>query len=276
MKAKTSLSLLLILSVVLLSSCRSVPKGMTYLEDMNIDSIQYLADSYNKYEPVIKHNDQLLITVSSPVLNQEQVAQFNLPMNTYLAPGETTMFQSAAIQTYTVDKEGNINFPVIGRIGLAGLTRSQAVNYIGEKVKVYLESPIVNLQIISFKVTVLGEVLQPGTIKVTDERISVFEALGAAGDMTIYGNRKNVKLIRDNNGDKETAILDLTKNNIFSSPYYYLQQNDILYVEPNDTKKKESTYGTTDSYRLNVFSITFSAIAIIANVVIAYITRNKN
>ncbi len=270
MKVKLAL---FIFSATLLFSCRSVPQDIAYFDDLNVTTLHGLSDDYFKYEPTIKNNDQLLISVSSPVLNQEQVAQFNLPMNTYLAPGETTIIQSAAIQTYTVDKEGYINFPVIGRFKIGDLTRSQAVENLVAEISQYLDDPIVNLQVISFKVTVLGEVLQPGTIKVSDERISIFEALGAAGDMTIYGNRKNVRIIRDNNGQKEAAVLDLTKSDIFTSPYYYLQQNDILYVEPNNTKKSQSTYGATDNYKLQIFSIVFSALAIIANVIIAYATK---
>lgn len=264
---KVRLTLFLLASVALFS-CRSVPKDVVYFEDLKTQIVQ---KDYYKYEPTIKLNDQLLISVSAPIENQKQIAQFNLPMNTYLAPGETIVVSSAAVQTYTVDKDGYINFPVIGKMKLAGLTRSAAVDYIVEKVSGYITDaePIVNLQIVSFKVTVDGEVLKPGLVEVTDERITIFEALGAVGDMTIYGDRKNVKLIRETNGQLEMAVLDLTSVEIFNSPYYYLQQNDLIYVEPNDTKKKESKFGSAESYTLSIVSISVSVISVIASALVA-------
>lgn len=261
MKLKITLFSLL---TIILFSCKSVPKDIAYFDDLEEYMAQTESNGSSAYEPIIKNNDQLLITVSSPQIDQAEVAQFNLPMNTFLAPGETIIAQSAAVQTYTVDKYGNINFPTVGKLNLSGKTKSEAVDYIAEKISAYVEEPIVNLQIISYKVTVIGQVLTPGTIKVTDERMTIFEALGAAGDMTIHGNRKNVKVVRENNGKKEEAILDLTKSNILSSPYYYLQQNDIVYVEPNKAKKKESLVGTADTSQIQALSIVFTAITAVA------------
>jgi polysaccharide export outer membrane protein len=250
---------------ILFCSCRSIPKDIAYFQDFDEYAKTHNLAEFANYEVSIKNNDQLLISVSSPVLDQTQVAQFNLPMNTFLAPGETTIFQSQAIQTYTVDKTGFIHFPVIGKIQLAGLTRSQAVELITRKVSEYLPDPIVNFQIISFKVTILGEVFKPGPVDVGNERISIFDALGAAGDLTIYGDRRNVKLIRDNNGVQELYRIDLTKSDIFNSPYYYLQQNDVIYVEPNATKKRESNYGTGESYTLSIVSISFTAVSVLVS-----------
>ncbi|MDL2222557.1 polysaccharide biosynthesis/export family protein [Bacteroidales bacterium OttesenSCG-928-M11] len=264
---KVRLTLFLLVAIVF-SSCRSVPKDVVYFEDLKTQVFQ---KDYYKYEPTIKTNDQLLITVSAPVSNQSKVAQFNLPMNSYLAPGETTVLNSAAIQTYTVDKEGYINFPEIGKMKLAGLSRSAAIELITEKVSDYISdaTPVVNLQIISFKVNVIGEVNKPGFVDVTDERISIFDALAAVGDMTIYGDRKNVKLIRENNGQLESVVLDLTTSEIFNSPYYYLQQNDLLYIEQNDTKKKESKFGSAENYKLSIVSISVSVVSVIASALVA-------
>jgi polysaccharide export outer membrane protein len=251
--------------VVFLFSCRSVPTDIAYFQDFDTYIQQNRPENSSQYESTIRSNDRLSISVSSPVLDQTQVAQFNLPLNTHLAPGETTVAQSAVVQTYIVDKDGYIHFPVLGKLKLAGLTRSQAVELIAEKVSDYLPTPIINLQIISFKVTVLGEVFKPGPVEVKDERITIFDALGAVGDLTIYGDRRNVILARENNGVKELHKLDLTKAEIFNSPYYYLQQNDVVYVEPNNTKKKESHFGAGENYTLSILSISFTAISVLVS-----------
>ncbi|GHT77154.1 polysaccharide biosynthesis protein [Bacteroidia bacterium] len=256
---------ILSLPVLFLFACQST-KDIAYLQDFD----EYLQSNHSEentnYEAKIRTNDHLLITVSAPVINQAQVAQFNLPMNTYLAPGETTFFQSAAIQTYKVDKNGDIQFPVVGQIHLAGMSRSEAVQFIKQKVSAYVPDPIVNLQFISFKVTVLGEVFRPGPVEVTDERISIFDALGVAGDLTIYGDRHKVILIRENDGKKDLHRIDLTQSSLFASPYYYLQQNDVVYVEPNKTKKRESKFGAGENYTMSILSVSFTAISVMATI----------
>ena len=254
---------LLIVPTIFFFSCRSVPTDIAYFQDFDEYIKTYQQQDSSQYESIIKNNDRLFISISSPVLDQTQVAQFNLPVNAYLTPGETSVAQSSAVQTYTVDKNGYIHFPVVGQIQLAGLTRSQAVETITQKIMEYLPNPIVNLQIISFKVTVLGEVLKPGPVPVTDERISIFDALGAAGALTIYGDRRNVILIRDNNGAQELHKFDLTKSNLLTSPYYYLQQNDVVYVEPNPTRKKESKFGKEENYNISILSLSFTAVSVL-------------
>jgi polysaccharide export outer membrane protein len=257
----------LLLSVfpLLLFSCMTTPKNVAYFQDLDKYQQKLRSEESYSFEPVIKINDHLLITVSAPIVDQESVAQFNLPMTTFLTPGETKSTPSTAVQTYVVENDGSINFPVIGKIHLSGFTKTQAIEQITKLVSDYIENPVINLQIISFKVTVLGEVLKPGTIEVKDERISILDALGAAGDLTIYGDRENVLLIRDNNGTIEHVKFDLTKADLFSSPYYYLQQNDVVIVEPNKTRKLESKYGAADSYRNSLFSISFTAVSVIVS-----------
>jgi polysaccharide export outer membrane protein len=252
---------------ILFFSCTSIPKTVSYFQDL--DESQTYVEAENKvfaYEPTIKNGDQLLITISSPALDQEKVAQFNLPLIAYLSPGETRVQPSTTIQTYLVNKEGDITFPVIGKVQLSGLTKLQASDRITKLISDYVEEPIVNLQIVSFYITVLGDVRSPGRINVSNERISILEAIGAAGDLTIYGKRENVLLIRDNNGKKEFVRFDLTKSDLFSSPYFYLQQNDIIVVEPNKTRKLDSNYGSADGYRISMMSIAFTAVSIIVSV----------
>lgn len=260
---KSKLSFLCFICI-LLFSCKSAPSDVSYFQDFESYS-KNLNDNFYAYEPTIKTNDELMITVSSPILDQTLVAQFNLPMNTFL--GEGGNVQSMSMQTYKVDKSGHIDFPVIGKTKLEGLTRSEAIGLLKEKISIYLSDPIINLQIASFKVTVLGEVNRQGPINVKDERISILDAIGAAGDLTIYGKRENVRLIRDNNGKKEFHTYDLTKSDIFTSPYYYLQQNDVIYVEPNSTRKKESKFGRAENYSISLASVIFSAVSVVTTVI---------
>jgi polysaccharide export outer membrane protein len=256
-----------------LLSCRSIPSDVAYFQDFD----SYIAsaaraDSIAVYDAVIRVNDQLMISVSSPVLDQTQVAQFNLPVNVFLAPGETMVSSATAIQTYTVDTEGNIVFPVVGKIHLAGLTRSQAVDLIVQRVSPYLPDPLINFQILGYKITILGEVNRPGRISVNDGRLSIFDALGSAGDLTIYGDRRNVILIREIDGAKEYYRFDLTSSRIFDSPYYYLRQNDVIYVTPNDIRKMESRFGQVDNYRMSVISLTLGSLSLITSTVIAVLS----
>ena len=279
MKLKKTILILLFPS--LFFSCMSVPKDVAYFQDLdkykqNIRLENVLA----AYEPIIKKHDELLITVSAPTLDQSKVAQFNLPMTSYLTPGTetiTTVQQSLSVQTFTVDHDGMITYPVIGRITLAGLKKSQAIDHIKKLVSDYCDDPIITLKIISFQVTVLGEVLKPGTIPVNKEKISILDAIGAANDLTIYGDRKNVLLIRENNdGSLDYIRFDLTKSDLFTSPYYYLQQNDKIIVEPNKTRQLDSKYGVADGYKFSIYSMVFSAISIAASTTIAIISLRKN
>jgi len=260
-----------------LFSCMTPPINMVYFQDLD-KSQRYIRTGVDslRYEPVIKKYDELLITVSAPVLDQETVAQFNVPVTVFLTPGEKSVQQSAAIQTYIVDHDGTINFPVIGPILLAGLTKSQAIERLKEAISNHLKDPVVNMKIMSFKVTVLGEVVKPGTIPIAQEKVSILDAIGLANDLTIYGDRKNVLLIRENdNGTFDYVRFDLTSSDIFTSPYFYLQQNDKIIVEPNKTRQSDSKYGVADGYRLSVYSMIFSVLSVIASTTVAIISIGK-
>ena len=269
--------LLILIFPAFFFSCMTPPRNIVYFQDLDKyqQNIKVKVDSA-AYEPVIKKYDELLITVSAPILDQEAVAQFNLPMTAFLTPGETSFQQSAMVQTYIVDSEGTINFPVIGQITLSGLTKSQAIERIRQSVSSYIKDPVVNMRILSFKVTVLGEVFKPGTVPISQEKVSILDAIGAVGDLTIYGDRKNVLLIRENdNGSFDYVRFDLTSSDLFTSPYYYLQQNDKIIVEPNKTKQLESNYSPANSYKLSIYSMVFSALSVIASTTIAIISLRK-
>ncbi len=254
MKKNYILSFLLLATLFQLTSCSS-SKDVTYFknrETLNQAAKGYLVDAR------IMPKDILSIVVNTTTPSAAQ--QFNL-----VTP--TTQTQ---IQTYLVDNDGKIKFPVVGELKVGGLTKTEAEQLITNAISPYLaesENPIVTVRMSSFSISVLGEVNQPGTITVAREKINILEALARAGDLTIYGIRNNVTLIReDSEGNKSYHTLDLNDANIVNSPYYYLQQNDILYVEPNKIKAKNSAIGSSTSLWLSATGILVSIATFLVSV----------
>jgi len=186
-------------------------------------------------EPVIQNNDLLSISVSS--LNPEATIIFNTPNQPVIS---TTSATGSSSQTtgYLVNREGNLLFPVLGNVRAAGLTQKELTDKLAAALvqRKLLIDPIINVRILNFKVTVLGEVTNPTVVPVPNEKISMLEAIGMAGDMTLYAQRDNVLLIRVENGKKITRRINLNSPDFMTSPYYYLKTNDVVYVEPNNVK----------------------------------------
>ena len=225
---------LIILSSVFLLSCTS-QKKIAYFRNLDANSAESINKVFNEiHEAKICVGDMLSIIVSG--LDPMAVAPFNLPVVTYENPGSDKLYSTPTIQSYLVDVDGNINFPVVGKIKLAGLTKSHAIEEIQTVLDPYLKGIIVTIKFLNYKVAVMGEVLRPGQYTIDNERATILDALAMAGDMTIYGKRNNVLITRTNNGKFEYVRLDLNSDEIFKSPYYYLQQNDVVYVEPNNVK----------------------------------------
>jgi len=183
--------------VLMLTGC-ATQKDVAYFNGLNSNS----ADSINKkfkkiHEARICAGDMLSITVTG--LDPLAVAPFNLPLVSYATPGTDQLYSAPTLQSYLVDINGNINFPVIGTLKLLGLSKSEAIKFINDQLAPYLKNAIVTLQFLNYKVTVLGEVLRPGQYSISNERVTVLDALGLAGDMTIYGKRNNVLITRENN-----------------------------------------------------------------------------
>ncbi|MEZ4793622.1 MAG: polysaccharide biosynthesis/export family protein [Gelidibacter sp.] len=246
-----------ILSLAVLSSCAS-RKEMVYFQDEPLSSneINNMAS-----ELVYQPND--LITIDVNGADQETVQPFKLPPITFDENRSVLNAQGTLrVQAYLIDVNGNIEFPVLGTLKIAGLTRTQAHEFMKEKLKEYVKDPIVNIRLANFTVTVLGEVNRPGTYNIQDERVSLSEALGLAGDLTINGKRDNIFLIREINGKKRFAKLDLTSVNIVNSPLYYLVQNDVIYVEPNTAKIRSSTFNPNTAIVISAIS-TLATIAAI-------------
>lgn len=239
---KLLIPLVLLALMMLVGSCAG-SKKVAYFQ--NIDSIS-LAASRGLFDAKIMPKDQLTITVVTT--NPEASAPFNLSVSNTISAGGTTS-SSGGLQNYLVDNEGNINFPVIGKVHVVGMTKTECENLIKDKVMPYLnakENPVVTVRMSSYRVTVIGEVGGSRVIPVTTEKMSVVEALASAGDLGIQGRRDNVLLVReDAAGEKHAVRLNMNDANLFNSPYYYLQQNDIIYVEPNKTKARNSTIGAS-------------------------------
>jgi len=252
------------IAAVVVSSCGTT-KQVAYIQ--NSDEVN-LAQSEYLYDARIMPKDQLTITVSTT--NDEAAAPFNMTVATAYTVGQRSSYSQAMLQMYLVDNEGMISFPIIGEIKVGGLTKSEAEQMIEEKIRPYMaetENPIVTVRMSSYSISVLGEVTRPGSYQVSREKINILEALAQAGDLTIYGVRDKVKLIReDATGKKEIHTLNLNDANIINSPYYYLQQNDIVYVEPNKVKAQNSSVGSMTTLWLSGTSILISLTSLLYNI----------
>ncbi len=254
-----------LLAADLMSSCTSY-KSVPYMQD--IETVNNYGKEIPLYDAKIMPKDLLSITVNTT--DPQASAPFNLtvqtPLNAALTNINTTT--QPTLQQSLVNNKGEIDFPVLGRLQVGGLTKNQAEDLIREKLTSYLkEAPIVTVRMANYKISVLGEVTRPGTFTVSNEKVNVLEALAMAGDMTVYGVRTNVKLIReDADGKREIKELDLTKSDLVLSPYFYLRQNDILYVTPNKTKAKNSDIGNTTSTIISATSILVSIASLIVNI----------
>jgi polysaccharide export outer membrane protein len=165
---------------------------------------------------------------------------------------------------YLVDDEGNINFPGLGKVHLAGLTKNAAIDTLQKQITKYVVNTTVNIRFLNYRITVLGEVNRPGTYTVENERITILEALGLAGDLTIYGKRNNVLVYRKVEGEARFHRVDLTSSKLFESDYFYLQQNDMIYVQPNKARMGSSVYNQNLSVGMSLLSILVSVISILA------------
>lgn len=264
--------LLIPILAILLVGCKTTQE-MLYFPDFATESdvTQVIPDSLKNYESKIMPDDMLLITVNS--IDPNAVAVFNLPTSNFLTPGKALISATPSLQTYIVDNGGYIEFPVLGKIKLGGLTRSEATEFLQEKIKAYVEDPIVTIQCTNYKFSVLGEVTKPGTYQFNSDRITLLDALGYANDITIYGNHANVLLIREENGVRTFHRIDLTQPDIFTSPYYYVKRNDVIYVEPNEARQGYAGYSQDKQYLVSVVSAVTSAASVIVSLCIALFVK---
>lgn len=252
------------LLLLAITSC-GTSKNVAYIQ--NSDSINYDNSRY-LYDAKIMPKDQLTISVNT--VNPEASLPYNLLLQNSYTQGRILSTTGGTLMPYLVDNDGNINFPIVGELHVGGLTKSEAEDLVTEKIRPYLaesENPVVTVTMASYSVSVLGEVARPGSFQVSRKKITILEALAQAGDLTIYGVRDRVKLIReDATGKKSVVTLNLNDANIINSPYYYLQQNDVIYVEPNNVKAQNSKVGQTTTLWFSATSILVSLTSLLYNI----------
>lgn len=234
-----------------LTSCAS-KKEVVYFQ--NAKDFETIVNT-DTFTSRFKINDIVSINVST--FDLEAVKPFNLVKNAGNQNGNVEELD------YLIDNEGNIDYPILGKIKLLGLTVEEAKLLFKEKLNDYLSDPIINIRILNFRVTVLGEVGKPGTYSVSGERSSILEAIGLAGDLTIKGRRDNVMVIRDFNGTKTYTRIDLTTKEAFNSPVYFLTQNDVVYIEPNKSAISSSSFDSRVSVAISIASILITSTVIL-------------
>jgi polysaccharide export outer membrane protein len=250
-----------LLFVAVLASCTAY-KSVPYLQ--NVDQVEL--EKKPLYDAKIMPKDLLTITVNTT--DPEAAAPFNLTVQTVLNAQSKSTYSQPALMMYLVDNEGMIDFPVLGRLKVGDLTKTQAEELIRQGLKPYLkEVPIVNVRMANYKISVLGEVAHPGTFSISNEKVNIFEALALAGDMTVWGVREDVKLIReDSNGERQVISLNMNDAEVINSDYYYLQQNDVVYVTPNKVKARNSDIGSATSLWFTAGSMLVSIASLLVNI----------
>lgn len=246
--------LIAVLSASILVSCAS-KKDIIYFQDA--ENFETLVEE-NTFSPKFKVDDIVGIHIST--LNPEASIPFNL-----FRGGQEGGVRPEQVD-YIVDKDGNIDFPVIGKLKIVGLSPEELRVLLRERLADYLKDPIINIRLKNFTVTILGDVNRPGTYPVNGEQITILEALGLAGDLSIKGLRNNILVVRDFDGTKAYYRIDLTSKSALKSPAYYLTQNDVVYVEPNKSRIASSSLDNRASIGISLASIVItSAIIIIVN-----------
>lgn len=245
---------------LLLFSCASSEDILLFQDIASLETYTEV----QRNNPTIKEDDLLIITVSAS--DMEAVRPYNLMIET--RPSYTTnsfnLSNNSQQQTYLVDTNGNIDFPILGRQHIAGMSRSEVVDHLRTLISKDVKDPIVNVRIVNYKVTVLGEVNNPGSYTIEGERVTLPEALGLAGDMTIYGKRNNIIVLRElKEGKKVYEQIDLTSIEALQSDYYYLKQNDVVYVQPNNAQVQSSKFNRNASVYVSVASLLLSVLVLI-------------
>lgn len=271
---KTTLSLLL--TGILLSVCFSckTSKEIIYLQDIDTNKVGTV-DS--EHSITIQPKDMLSIIISCK--DPELAAMFNLPVVTYQSGSEITSSNSASqsLTGYVVDENGYIDFPIIGKIEVAGLNRWQLQDKIRQELidRDLLKDMVVTVEFLNFKISILGEVNQPGSYKIEGDKVTILEAISMAKDLTIFGKRDQVYVIREDNNKRTTYRVDLRSAELFQSPVYYLQQNDIIYVQPNKVRAGQSTINENNMKSVSLW-ISIASLLSSLGVLVATIINNNN
>ncbi|MBB1139248.1 polysaccharide biosynthesis/export family protein [Myroides sp. WP-1] len=259
MKLRSFFVVLLVATTVFFSSCASRESVVYY---QNVEDVLAKDNTVKQFETYLQPDDLLMIIVSAQ--DREAAEPFNLINTMVTNLNNQAGVGSAQQQLYLVDNKGNIEFPVLGTVKVSGLTKKQATDYLTSEISKYIIRPIVNMRIMNFKITVQGEVNRPGIHTIVSERLTLSDAIALSGDLTVYGKRNNVLVIREVEGKRIPYRVDMTKADFITSPYYYLNQNDIVYVEPNKTKINSSVVGPNLSLGISALSLLVTIIALAA------------
>ncbi|MBR5087245.1 MAG: polysaccharide biosynthesis/export family protein [Muribaculaceae bacterium] len=250
-----------------LTSCKTATENtLSYFRNLG-DAPSGVMPQGSGYEIKIAPEDELSIVISSAV--PEATAMYNQLQANTARRGDYSTQPAPRLQTYIVNKQGDIMMPILGKLNVAGKTTSEIEQMITARLDATVKDPFVRVELMGFYVNVMGEVQNPHRIYVNSQRYTLLDALSEAGDLTEYGERSKVMVIREEDGKQMYHRLDLSDNNIFSSPYFYLQQNDVVYVEPNQIRIDNSKYNQNNAYKLTVVSTIVSAASVIASLIIA-------
>lgn len=233
------LRLFVIVAALLSAAACSSYKDIIYFQD--IDDVE-LAPLTNEFEAVIKKDDRLTIVVSGP--DKSVTAPYNLTLSELGNGVSSSTDPERSTLSYLVDSEGNIDFPTLGKIHVEGMTRNELVEYLTNEIGKDVKDPIVYISFRNYKITVLGEVRSPGTYVIDSEKINILQALGKAGDLNLTAQRDGIILIREEAGQQKHYKIDLKDSHVLDSPYFYLQQNDVLYIPPSPTRVATATTAT--------------------------------
>lgn len=265
---KKILLLPLLIIVILFGSCKTQRLG--YFQDL--EKLQAASFTVNTAPLQIKPGDELMINVTAQI--PEAVAIYNLPVNNPALVSEGTLNLTTTRQlTYTVSPEGTIDMPVIGKLKVEGMTTRQLAEDLTRKIAENVEGPHVRVQLVNFKVKVIGEVGKPGAYTIDKERVSVIDALAEAGDLTVFARRDNIVVMREENGKMTYHHLDLTDSKCIESPYFYLQQNDVVYAEPGSARSGQAEYNQNNAYKVSVVSAIVSGCSVVASLIIALVVN---
>ena len=260
LRSATIFILLFPFLVCFISSC-AVGKKSVYFRNVP-DSVSQVALAAF-VEPIIQPDDILSINIET-IDPKAAAAVSQLPVMPAVGASSASTVGGQEISGFAVDKDGNVEIPILGIIHIAGLTTYQTRELIKSKASRYFVNPTVQVRFVNFKITVLGEVTRPATYTLPNEKITLLDAIGLAGDLTIYGKRNNIMLIREEDGRKKTVRFDLNSYDIFKSPYFYLRQNDVIYVEPGRSKTAANNAARTQ---------TISSIGAVISVAIVALSR---
>lgn len=253
--------------IVMLSTSCVTRKSLTYFSTAGVDGKDSIAQQVKPQDQRVVMGDALVILVST--LDPEAVAPYNLPMVTYVSPQDEQLATTPHYQYYTVDINGDIDFPVLGKLHVVGMTKSELIQMLQERLAPQLRDPVITVRFLNAHVTVLGEVNAPRQVSFVNDHMTLLEALGSAGDLTQFGRRDNILITRENNGKLEFARINLNDEDLFNSPYFFLQQNDVIYVSPNGVR-------AMNAQNVSLYLSMVTTLASMATVVVSVVTAAKN